>query len=342
MNNSETVINSAIALLVAAVLGTIFTYKLIPFLKKHQFSQFEREVGPKSHQGKSGTPSMGGFAIIGSFIIATLAISIAAKAFSIGTVAVIVMTMLYGLIGFIDDYKKAIKKNNAGISGKMKIALQFAFGILFAVFAYYFSGDFLTPLNTGDVVSNSAIWIPFFNKTIELGLWYIPYVIFVMIAFSNSVNLTDGVDGLSSTVTVIVSLTMVTLGTCFDYKDYPIIYGALAGALLGFLIFNHNPAKVFMGDTGSMAIGGLIASAAVLMKLEFLLAISGLIYVIESISVIIQVGYFKISHGKRVFKMAPIHHHFEMCGRSEKQVVRIFGIFTIILSMVALIPLFIK
>ena len=307
-----------ITLVAAWILGTFLTKMLIPALEKKQFRQFVREVGPQSHLHKTGTPSMGGLAIITATIVTTLAATILTDTFDMRILVILVMMVLFGLIGFIDDYEKAIKKNNKGISPKQKIVMQFGFSLAFAVFAM------MESYTAHGLVWGGEIWIPIFNKYLDLGILYIPFVIFVMVAFSNSVNLTDGLDGLASGVTALVAFFLVCASTTFGFTGEPIVFGALAGACLGFLMLNKNPAKIFMGDTGSMALGGILAAGAVLMKLEFVLAIAGLVYVIEALSVIIQVFYFKKTGGKRFFKMAPIHHHFELCGMTERKVVMMF------------------
>ncbi len=322
-----------IALVLAWILGAVFTKMLIPFLEKKQFRQFVREEGPKSHLSKTGTPSMGGIAIIGATILSAAATSLVLAKEScnyVSLAAVLVAMILFGLIGFIDDYEKAIRKNNDGISPKQKIVLQFLFSAAFAVFAYFNSGF------AG--VAGSSVWIPFVDLYIDFGIFYIPFIIFVMIAFSNAVNLTDGLDGLASGVTALVAFCMVILGV-YNFPEFltePIIYGALSGGCLGFLMFNKNPAKIFMGDTGSMALGGMLAAGAVMMKMEFLLAIAGLVYVLEALSVIIQVSYYKKTH-KRIFKMAPLHHHFELCGMKEKNVVVMFWAAALLFCILAIV-----
>ena len=306
---------------------------LIPFLEKKQFRQFVREEGPKSHLSKTGTPSMGGIAIVFATILSAVMVSVTVAGKSSdykSLIAVLVVMVLFGLIGFIDDYEKAIKKNNDGISPKQKIVLQFVFSAAFAVFAYF---------NTGfAAIGGSFVWIPFADVYLDFGILYIPFIIFVMIAFSNAVNLTDGLDGLASGVTALVSFCMVILGI-YNFPNFitePVIYGALSGACLGFLMFNKNPAKIFMGDTGSMALGGMLAAGAVMMKMEFLVAIAGLVYVFEALSVIIQVSYYKKTH-KRIFKMAPLHHHFELCGMKEKNVVMMFWAAALLFCILAIV-----
>ena len=285
------------------------------FLKKKQFKQYVREEGPQSHLKKTGTPSMGGIGIIGGAIISSLIMGLVTKSISMNTLMPMIAMLLYALIGFIDDYEKAIKKNNLGLNAKQKLVMQFGFSLAVAVYAYFFSGS------AGG--AGSEIWIPLFDVYLDLGILYIPFIMFVMVAFSNSVNLTDGLDGLASGITALVAFFMVTAGIAFGFNAEVLFFGGIAGGCLGFLVYNHNPAKIFMGDTGSMALGGALAAGAVMMKLEFLLAIAGLIYVMEALSVIIQVAVFKKT-GKRVFKMAPLHHHFELCGMTEQKVVFMF------------------
>lgn len=326
----QNLIYPVIATITAWVLSALFTKMLIPFLEKKQFRQFVREEGPQSHLSKTGTPSMGGLAIINAAAVATLAVTAISESFDIRIAGVILLMYLFALIGFIDDYEKAIKKNNAGISPKQKIVMQFGFSLAFAVFAAYYS------YGAYGIVGGTEVWIPFIDKYVDFGILYIPFEIFVLIAFSNAVNLTDGLDGLASGVTALVSIFMVIAGTAFYFTGEPVIFGAVAGGCLGFLMFNRNPAKIFMGDTGSMALGGVLAAGAIMMKLEFLLAIAGLVYVIEALSVIIQVTYFKKTR-KRFFKMAPIHHHFELCGMSEKKVVAMFWAAALVFCLLAIL-----
>ena len=311
----EPLIFPIIALVSAWILGALFTKAFIPFMEKKQFRQFVREEGPKSHLKKTGTPSMGGLAIISAVIISSLAVSAAAGKMNTEIIGVLLAMVLFGVIGFVDDYEKAIKKNNLGLSPKQKVLMQLVFSAAFAVFAMYFSG--------GNMMKGTEIWIPVFDVTFDIGIFYIPFVMFVMIAFSNPVNLTDGLDGLASGITAMVAFFVLIAGWTFGFTSLPIVFGAVSGGCLGFLIFNKNPAKIFMGDTGSMALGGVLAAGALMMKVEFLLAVAGLIYVAEALSVIIQVTYFKKTK-KRIFKMAPLHHHFELCGMSERKVVAMF------------------
>ena len=319
---------AVIALIIAWILGALFTKMLIPFLEKKQFKQFVREEGPESHKKKTGTPSMGGIAIISAAILSALLVSIVTGGINGNILIIILMMVLFGLIGFIDDYEKAIKKNNLGLNAKQKIVLQFLFSAGFAVYASFYSG--------GLAGGGTEVWIPFADTYIDFGWLYIPFIIFVMLAMSNAVNLTDGLDGLASGVTALVAFFVIIAGIAFGFTAEVIFFGALAGGCLGFLMFNKNPAKIFMGDTGSMALGGALAAGAVMMKFEFLLAIAGFVYVMEALSVVIQVVSFKAT-GKRVFKMAPIHHHFELCGMTEKKVVIMFWGFTLVFCMLAIL-----
>jgi len=324
----EAMLFPILALVTAWILGTVFTGMLIPFLKKNQLKQFVREIGPQSHLTKTGTPSMGGIAIIAATWVSAIVFALITKTLNIQVIGVLVAMVLFSLIGFIDDYEKATKKKNDGISAKQKVALQFVLSAVFGVFAMYFGG--------GDMLKGTEIWIPVFDWTIDLGILYVPFVMFVMIAFSNSVNLTDGLDGLASGITAMVAFFMVIAATAFGFTDMPVVFGALSGACLGFLMLNKNPAKIFMGDTGSMALGGILSAGALLMKLEFLLAIAGLVYVAEALSVIIQVGYYKKTK-KRIFRMAPLHHHYELGGMSERKVVVMFWGATLVFCLIAIL-----
>ncbi|MCQ2554112.1 MAG: phospho-N-acetylmuramoyl-pentapeptide-transferase [Clostridia bacterium] len=331
MNNSQTVIYAGIAMLVALLVSAVATGFLIPFLKKHQFEQAIRDFGPQSHLKKIGTPSMGGIAIVLGVIVSTLIVTACVGQLTVNVLVALFVMVCYAAIGFADDYKKAIQKKSDGLSAKKKLLFQFLACILFAFYCYFVNGKNFTGVAPG------AIWIPYFNVSLNLGIFYIPWIVFIMIAFSNSVNLTDGLDGLASGVTAIVTLSMAIAAAAFRFMDLPVVFGAFCGGCLGFILYNHYPAKIFMGDTGSMAIGGGIAAVAIMMKLEFLLGIAGLIYVIESLSVIIQVSYFKATHGKRIFRMSPIHHHFELGGMKETKVVLMFYCFTVVMCLIMML-----
>ena len=324
-----------LAFVISILLSAVLTGRLIPFLKKHQFEQFTKEIGPTWHQVKNGTPSMGGIAILTAAVVTALFIAACFHVLTISMACVAFTMIAFSLIGFLDDYEKAIRKNNNGLSAKQKLALQLGFGLAFAVMAYFFSGNFIADGSTQQFASHSAIWIPIWDHYIDLGIFYIPWVMFIMAAFSNSVNLTDGLDGLASSVTALVAMFMALMAQGLSIYDSSVFYAAISGACVGFLVYNHYPAKVFMGDTGSMALGSGIAALAVMMKMEFILAIAGFIYIMESGSVIIQVTYFKKTHGKRIFRMSPIHHHFELGGMHETNVVRLFVTLTLIFCLIA-------
>lgn len=306
------------AILIAFVINIFLCPTIIPFLTRLKFGQNVRDDGPQSHLIKSGTPTMGGIMILISLVISSLFFLKGNK----DGIAVLFVTIGYGIIGFIDDYIKVVKKRSLGLRAYQKIIGQL---IITGVFLYYL-------YNYSNV--GTDIYIPFTNgKTLELGVLFIPFFFIVMVGTVNSVNLTDGLDGLASGVTVLVVIFFLFNALAINKGLLPIT-GAAVGALLGFLLFNTHPAKVFMGDTGSLALGGLVASIAIIMKMPLFIIIVGIIYVIEAVSVMLQVGYFKLTKGKRLFKMAPIHHHFEQCGWKEVKVVAVFYIITAMACLV--------
>ena len=314
----ETILAIIIAFAISALLCPI----IIPFLHKLKFGQQVRDDGPQSHLKKQGTPTMGGLIILSSIIITSL--------FYIPSYPLF-MTAGFGIIGFLDDYIKIILKRSEGLTPLQKLAGQI---VITGIFAWYV-------LNSGEV--GTDMLIPFTGgfedgKFLSLGILFVPALFFVTLGTDNGVNFTDGLDGLCTSVTILVAtfLTIVAIGE--DMGISPIT-GAVVGSLLGFLLFNVYPAKVFMGDTGSLALGGFVASAAYMMRLPLFIPIIGLIYLVEVLSVIIQVTYFKKTGGKRFFKMAPIHHHFELGGWSETRVVAVFSIVTALLCLVAYLGL---
>ena len=312
-----------IPVLVSFALSAIMGPVIIPVLRNLKMGQTEREEGVKEHLKKAGTPTMGGVIILLSILITSL--------FYIRSnpqiIPVLFVTIGCGLIGFMDDYLKVVMKRSDGLFPKQKMALQI---IVTAIFAYYLvkvagiSLKMLVPFSGG--------------RYLDLGWLAIPVLFFAVIGTVNGVNFTDGLDGLASSVTVLVAtfFTVVAIGTKSGIEP---VTGAVVGALLGFLLFNVYPASVFMGDTGSLALGGFVASAAYMLQMPLFIIIVGLIYLVEVLSVIIQVTYFKKTGGKRIFKMAPIHHHFELCGWSETRVVAVFSIITALLCMVALMAM---
>ena len=322
INSHSTFIYALIAALAFAV-SMLVTARMIPFLKEKQFGQFIREEGPEAHLSKQGTPTMGGVAIAAGITVAVVISMFMPGSVTVSKLAILLSMFAFGAIGFIDDYNKIAKKQNEGLTPKQRIVLQVLFGLALAVFMMAREG--------------TAVLIPFTGKIVEMGWLYIPFVVFIEVAMANAVNLTDGLDGLASGTSAIVAATFAVIGMTVGGGSEPMAVAgqAVMGALIGFLIFNHYPAKIFMGDTGSMALGGVLSAMAIVGHMEWLLPIAGLIYVIEALSVIIQVGYFKMSGGKRVFRMAPIHHHFELGGWHETKVVRVFCLFTLICCVIA-------
>ena len=306
--------------LLSFILSVIMGPVVIPILRKLKMKQTEREDGVKSHLKKAGTPTMGGVIILASIVVTSL--------FFIKDypkiIPIMFVTVGFGLIGFLDDYLKVVMKRSDGLFPKQKMGLQI---LVTAVFAFYIVKVAQVPL---------TMLIPFTNgKYLDLGFLAIPMLFIVIIGTVNGVNFTDGLDGLASSVTVLVAtfFTVVAIGTKSGIEP---ITCAVVGALLGFLLFNVYPASVFMGDTGSLALGGFVASTAYVLQMPLFIVLVGMIYLVEVLSVIIQVTYFKKTGGKRIFKMAPIHHHFELCGWSETRVVAVFSIVTAILCLVAL------
>ena len=310
--------------IISFLISVVFCSILIPFLRKLKFGQTEREEGPQSHLKKNGTPTMGGLVILASILLTSL---IYIGKFT-EILPVLFMTLGFGLIGFLDDYIKVVKKRSLGLTPLQKMALQF---IVTCVFIYYYFK--IAGLDT-------SIKIPFVSGDgFVMPTWlFIIFVFIVVLGTVNGVNFTDGLDGLASGVTVIVA-TFFTIAALSLNPSMTPITGAVVGSLLGFLLFNTYPARVFMGDTGSLALGGFVSSIALMLHMPLFIVIIGLIYLVEVLSVILQVGYFKLTHGKRIFKMAPIHHHFELCGYSETQVVAAFSIVTALLCLVGIMAL---
>ncbi len=308
-----------ISFVISALLGPI----VIPYLRRLKIGQTERDDGPQSHLKKSGTPTMGGIIILSAVVVTSL---IYMKAYP-RILPILFLTLGFGLIGFIDDYIKVVLKRSLGLRAWQKMALQI---VVTGVFVYFLLSDSPQSL---------LMQIPFLKgKLLDLGPLAIPAVFVVVIGTVNGTNFTDGLDGLAGSVTVMVAtfFSVVAIGTQSGIEP---ITCAVAGALLGFLLFNVYPASVFMGDTGSLALGGFVAGTAYMLQLPLFIPIVGVIYLIEVVSVILQVGYFKISGGKRIFKMAPIHHHFELCGWSETRVVAVFSIVTALMCLLALMAM---
>ena len=310
------------AIIVAFLVNVILCPIVIPILHRFKFGQPIREDGPQSHLKKQGTPTMGGVMILISFVVASAFF----LAGNMNGCVIVLITAGYGIVGFIDDYLKIVKKQNEGLTPIQKIIFQLIVTVAFYIYITKF-----TDIGT-------EILIPFTNGfSIDLGWLYGPFMFFVMVGTVNSVNLTDGLDGLASGVTVLVATFFIYICYASGMTELMPICGAVVGSLMGFLVFNSHPAKVFMGDTGSLALGGFVASIAMITRMPVILLIVGLVYVCESLSVIIQVGYFKATHGKRIFRMAPIHHHFELGGMAGIKVVQLFWIVTAILCLVGYI-----
>ena len=320
---NETILAVIIAFAVSAALCPI----VIPFLHKLKFGQQVRDDGPQAHLKKQGTPTMGGLIILSSIVITSLFYM---KDYP-RIIPVLFMTVGFGIIGFLDDYIKIVMKRSEGLNPKQKLLGQI---VITGIFAYYL-------MTSGEV--GTEMLIPFTGGFengyfLDLGWLFVPALFFIVLGTDNGVNFTDGLDGLCTSVTILVAtfFTVVALG---EESGISPITGAVVGSLLGFLLFNVYPARVFMGDTGSLALGGFVASSAYMMQMPVFIAIVGLIYLVEVLSVIIQVTYFKKTGGKRIFRMAPIHHHFELGGWSETRVVAVFSITTAILCMIALLGL---
>lgn len=291
-------------------LTVLLTPLFIPALKRMKFGQSIREEGPQSHMKKAGTPTMGGLVFIVSIVLTTLGVAFYLEMLTTQTIVLVIVFVGFGLIGFLDDFIKVVLKRNLGLTSRQKLIGQ----IIIAVASFFLikQGPFET-----------TVGIPFTDWSMDLGIAYVLFMVFWLVGFSNAVNLTDGLDGLVSGTASIAFTTFGVLAMYYNQQDIAIFAFAVTGALLGFLIFNANPAKLFMGDTGSLALGGALAMVSILVKQELLLLLVGIIFVAETLSVILQVISFKTT-GKRIFKMSPLHHHFELSGWSEWKVVVVF------------------
>ena len=316
----ELTFTAMIGFLIVIILGPIF----IPMLARFKFGQTVRDEGPQSHLAKNGTPTMGGVMMIVAILITGITRATISKGLIVGLICIVG----FGFVGFLDDFIKIKMKRSLGLKAYQKIILQFALALYIAYYQYSASP------------SATQLVIPFTNHIINLGIWYIPFMMIFIIGTVNAVNLTDGLDGLASGVTLIVSCFFVLFAVSISNSDVAILAAATAGACLGFLGFNSYPAKVFMGDTGSMALGGAVVAFATLTNSPLLIVIVGFIYLAEALSVMIQVTYFKLTNGKRIFKMAPLHHHFEQCGWPETRVVFVFWIVTVVLCWIGVLAVF--
>lgn len=317
---TELTYTAMIGFLIVIILGPIF----IPMLARFKFGQTVRDEGPQSHLAKNGTPTMGGIMMIVAILITGLTRAHISQSLIVGLICIVG----FGFVGFLDDFIKIKMKRSLGLKAYQKIILQFALALYVAYYQYSASP------------SATQLMIPFTDHVINLGILYIPFMMIFIIGTVNAVNLTDGLDGLASGVTLIVSTFFMIFAVSLSNSDVAILAAATAGACLGFLAFNSYPAKVFMGDTGSMALGGAVVAFATLTNSPLLIIIVGFIYLAEALSVMLQVSYFKLTHGKRIFKMAPLHHHFEQCGWPETRVVFIFWIATVVLCWIGVLAVF--
>lgn len=327
---SEQIILFLACLAASTVMCAILTRILIPKLKSLKMGQKILDIGPRWHKGKEGTPTMGGLAMIITFFvlcIAALAYCIYRQGIQLNLKAVftVIMALLYGMIGIIDDRVKLLKKQNEGLTAKQKYLLQL---VIAAVY--------LASLALTDNLS-TVLTVPFTSFTLDLGIFYYVFALLLITGIVNAVNLTDGIDGLASTVTLIVGGLFVAVSVKLgqDHMQSTAVAAIVMGVCLGFLVYNAYPAKIFMGDTGSLFLGGAVCGLAFMLDQPLVIVIGGLLYIIEAFSVMLQVSYFKLTHGKRIFKMAPIHHHFEMCGFSEIKICITFCAFTALCCVIA-------
>ena len=319
-------------LLLSFVITIITSLAIIPILKKLKVGQMERTEGPQSHLGKQGTPTMGGIIMI--LVITVLTgflcydyIKDNQSSVAKNLIPIAAVSIGFGLVGFIDDFKKLVLKNTEGLKPLYKMIGLLIFSVAFVLYI-------TKVLNIG-----TETYIPFIKTYFTLPVWlYIPFAILVLLGTSNAVNLTDGIDGLATSVTALILTCLTVIGIIFNIKEIVVFGSITIGTCLGFLLFNLNPAKIFMGDTGSLMLGGAVAGMALYLKMPLLLLIIALVPVIETLSVMIQVRYFKKT-GNRIFKMAPIHHHFELSGWNENKIVSIFSIITLMLSVVGLLAI---
>ena len=326
---------AVIAFGVSALLGKI----LIPYLHKLKFGQTILDIGPDWHKNKQGTPTMGGIMFIVAILVSTVlcfTISIFtnpnrlemanAKVENFTIYIGLVMALCYGVIGFIDDYIKVVKKRNLGLTASQKLVMQFAVAILYLLALRFIAGD-------KDVTKTI---IPFVG-TVDLGWFYYVIASVVIVGITNATNLTDGIDGLDGSITFFAGVFMMVIASLFKNTGAVVESAALCGGCLGFLVWNFHPAKVFMGDTGSLFLGGIVCAILFSLDVPVLVLLIGIVYLAEMFSVMLQVSYFKITKGKRLFKMSPIHHHFEMCGWSEVKIVCVFSLVTAIAGIIAVV-----
>lgn len=315
-------------LILSFIASVVVSLIVIPLLRRLKVGQIERTEGPQSHLRKQGTPTMGGIVMIVSIIIMTALMCIqyiqTEPEVIKNLIPLVLVTLGFGVVGLIDDFKKLVLKNTEGLKPAFKMLGLLIISVIFVIYLLQF-------MNIG-----TDTFLPILKKYITMPIIiYIPFAIFVMLAATNAVNLTDGIDGLATSITTIIVACLTVIGIIYKVKEIVILGSIVCGVNLGFLLFNMYPAKVFMGDTGSLLLGGAVASMALYLKMPLLLIVIAFIPVIETISVILQVVYFKKT-GKRIFKMTPIHHHFELSGWNENKIVTVFSLLTLILCVIGL------
>ena len=315
-------------LLLSFAVSIVFSIIIIPILKKLKVGQIEREDGPQSHLEKQGTPTMGGIILgitmIASSVFLFFEYKVSEPSVAYRMIPLVFIILGFGFVGFVDDFKKLVLKNTKGLKPIYKMIGLLVIAVVYTLYLVKY-------LNIG-----TDTYVPIIKQYVTMPIWlYIPFAIFVLLGTTNAVNLTDGVDGLSSSVTTIILTCLVSISIILDIKEITIVGAILIGACLGFLMFNLHPAKIFMGDTGSLLLGGAIAGIALYLKMPLILIIIALVPIIETVSVMIQVAYYKKT-GKRIFKMAPIHHHFELCGWKEGKIVSVFSLATLLLCIIGM------
>lgn len=315
--------NYFLPVIIAFAISVVLSPILIPFLKKLKFGQYVRDDGPQSHLKKAGTPTMGGLIILSSIVLTSL--------FFLRDypeiIPVLFLTLAFGVIGFLDDYIKVVMKRSMGLRAWQKMLGQIA---VTGIFCYYM-------MNYTE--AGTSVLLPFTDgRMLDLGWMFVPFLFVTILGTVNGANFTDGLDGLAAGVTILIAVFFAVAAVILK-QDIGMVASIVAGALLGFLLFNVYPARVFMGDTGSLALGGFVSAIAFLMKMPLFILMAAFIYLVEVLSVMLQVSFFKLTGGRRIFKMAPIHHHFELCGWEETRVVAVFSAVTAILCIVALMGL---
>ena len=315
-------------LLLSFAVSIVFSIIIIPILRRLKVGQIEREDGPQSHLEKQGTPTMGGIILGLTMVVSSIFLffeyKVAEPSVAYSMIPLVFIILGFGFVGLVDDFKKLILKNTKGLKPLYKMIGLLVIAVAYTLYLVKY-------LNIG-----TDTYIPIVKQYVTLPIWlYIPFAIFVLLGTTNAINLTDGVDGLSSSVTTIILTCLVSISIILDVKEITIVGAILIGACLGFLLFNLHPAKIFMGDTGSLLLGGAIAGMALYLKMPLILIIIALVPIIETVSVMIQVSYYKKT-GKRIFRMAPIHHLFELCGWKEGKIVSVFSLVTLVLCIIGM------